>query len=401
MATSKPSDSDVGVDDVLMWAITETHADLRRLMPLWAIQGARFYNQKTTWDNVTTEDGIALSKEQAEAFLEEEAQTIEKRYRPASQTAETDATLSSFANLTLQESEDSPLHSIKNRCDEFGISHFRSAALQEEQEKELAPEIEQERQIERPPAMSPAEHELHEDLKEIATTGRIEPKSTALRPAFLALETTSVADWVDLSGFPDGLLVTVDYARTVQLRASGASADSFQRPIQWILTGLDPSKAVIISPYEAHHLILQLTKPGSRARLHLYAPRVTLGMQPLDLLRLYTVSGTAHKDWELSRHLRLQLNLFAGQLYFGSYQDYADTCDMLSLAWRPLSADEGHVQVETDGFVFGGNARFTKSPVQSIKVLLSTLRRDCRDISKTHWGRILGGEFLTKADFEA
>ncbi|KGQ08818.1 hypothetical protein BBAD15_g5854 [Beauveria bassiana D1-5] len=401
MATSKPSDSDVGVDDVLMWAISETHADLRRLMPLWAIQGARFYNQKMTWDNVTTEDGIALSKEQAEAFLEEEAQTIDKRYRPASQTAETDATLSSFANLTLQESEDSPLHSIKNRCDEFGISHFRSAALQEEQEKELAPEIEQERQIERPPVMSPAEHELHEDLKQIVTTGRIEPKSTALRPAFLALETTSVADWVDLSGFPDDLLVTVDYARTVQLRASGASADSFQRPIQWILTGLDPSKAVIISPYEAHHLILQLTKPGSRARLHLYAPRVSLGMQPLDLLRLYTVSGTAHEDWELSRHLRLQLNLFAGQLYFGSYQDYADTCDMLSLAWRPLSADEGHVQVETDGFVVGGNARFTKSPVQSIKVLLSTLRRDCRDISKTHWGRILGGEFLTKADFEA
>ncbi|KAK8143751.1 hypothetical protein G3M48_006813 [Beauveria asiatica] len=400
MATSKPFDSDVGVDDVLMWAITETHADLRRLMPLWAIQGARFYHQKTTWDSATTEVGITLTKEQAEAFLEEEAQTIENRYRPTSQTAETDATLSSFANLTLEEGEDSPLRSIQNRCDEFGISHFRSAALQEEQEKELAPEIEQERQIERPPAMSPAKHELHRDLIEIVTTGRIEMKSAALRPAFLALDTTSVADWIDLSAFPDDLLVTVDYARTVQLRTSGASADSFQRPIQWILTGLDPSKAVIISPYEAHHLIPQLTKPGSRARLHLYAPRATLGMQPLDLLRLYTVPDTANKDWELSRHLRLQLNLFAGQLYFGSYQDYTDTCDMLSLAWRPLSADEGHVKVETDGFVVGGNARFAKSPVQSIKVLLSTLRRDCRDISKTHWGRILGGEFLTEADFE-
>ncbi|KAM3514412.1 hypothetical protein MY11210_001966 [Beauveria gryllotalpidicola] len=401
MATRKSSDSDVGVEDVLMWAITETHADLRRLMPLWAIQGARFYHQKTTWDSATTDYGITLTKEQAEAFLEEEAQTIENRYRPASLTAETDATLSSFANLTLAEGEDSPLRSIQNRCDEFGISHFRSAALQEEQEKELAPEIEQERQIERPPAMSPAKHNLHQDLIEIVTTGRIDPKSAALRPAFLALETTSVADWIDLSGFPDDLLVTVDYARTVQLHASGASADSFQRPVQWILTGRDPSKAVIISPYEAQNLIPQLTKPGSRARLRLYAPRATLSMQPLDLLRLYTVPDTAHKDWEPSRHLRLQLNLFAGQLYFGSYQDYADTCDMLSLAWRPLSADEGHVKVETDGFVVGGNARFAKSPVQSIKVLLSTLRRDCRDIRKTHWGRILDGEFLTEADFEA
>ncbi|KAM3543277.1 hypothetical protein ARSEF1564_003807 [Beauveria bassiana] len=401
MATSKPSDSDVGVDDVLMWAITETHADLRRLMPLWAIQGTRFFHQKMTWDSATTEDGITLTKQQAEALLEEEAQTIEKRYRPASQTAENDATLSSFANMTLAEGEDSPLRSIQNRCDEFGITHFRSAALQEEQEKELAPEIEQERQIERPPAMSPAKHELHQDVIGIVTTGRIKLKSAALRPAFLALDTTTVADWIDLSGFPDDLLVTVDYARTVQLRASGASADSYQRPVQWILTGSDPSKAVIISPYEAQELIPQLTKPRSCARLHLYAPRATLGMQPLDLLRLYTVPDTAHKDWELSSHLRLQLNLFAGQLYFGSYEDYADTCDMLSLAWRPLSADEGHVQVETDGFVVGGNARFTKSPVQSIKVLLSTLRRDCRDISKTHWGRILGGEFLTEADFEA
>ncbi len=407
MATGKPQDSDVGVDDVLMWAISETHTDLRRLMPLWAIQGTRFEKQQAIWDSARIGNGIKLTKEHAESFLEEEAQTIEYRYRPTADAPDADELFSSFAHLTLAEGQASPLHSIQERCDEFGISQFRSAALQEEQEKELAPEIEQERQIERPRAAQPAQHQLHPDLVSFVTTGSMPSNSKAVQPAFTALANTSVADWIDLGQFPSDLLVSVDYARTVQLVPLGKKkavlADWYQRPIQWILTGhglFGGTKAVIISPHEAQELMPQVaTQKSPRAHLHVYAPRTSLVSAPLDLLRLYTIPECT-EHWELPRHLRLQLNLFAGQLYFGSFQDYADTCDMLSLAWRPLSAADENVTVETDGFIVGGSGKFTKSPVQSIKVLLTTLRRDCQEVDKTHWGRILGGEFLTEADFE-
>ena len=38
--TGNPTDVSINVSDVLMWAIWETYADLRRSMPLWAMQGA-------------------------------------------------------------------------------------------------------------------------------------------------------------------------------------------------------------------------------------------------------------------------------------------------------------------------------------------------------------------------
>ncbi|OAA71462.1 hypothetical protein ISF_02013 [Cordyceps fumosorosea ARSEF 2679] len=402
LATNKPSDSEVAVADVLMWAISETHADLQRLMPLWAIQGARFYSQKTTWDSTTTENGITLTQELADNFLEEEAQTIEYRYRPKPQINDTDEMLSSFARLGLGEDQTESLHAIQQRCDDFGVSRFHSEALQEEQEKELAPEVEQERQIERPPPMSPAKHELHPDLKSFVATGNIPSKTAALHPAFLALMSTTVAEWIDLHQFPDDLLVTADYARTVLLPTRGGLADSFQRPVQYILTGCDASRAIVISPHEAQELLPLLTRPSvsSRVRLQLYAPRTTLGLEPLDALRLYTVPETVVPETPaVSDRLRLLLNLFAGQLYFASFRDYADTCDLLGLAWQPRT--DG-VTVETDGFIVGGEgAAFERSPVQGIRLLLTTLRRDGRDIGKTHWGRILGGEFLTEADFEA
>ncbi|XWW92894.1 hypothetical protein V2A60_000821 [Cordyceps javanica] len=400
LVTKKPPHRGIGVDDVLMWAVAETHSDLRRLMPLWSIQGSRFYYHKSVWDSATAKSGITLTQKLAKAFLEEEAQTIEDKYRPQAQNADVKEKSLSFGARSFGETLPASLTAIQKRCDEFGVSHFRSAALQEEQEKELAPEIEQERQIERPSVTFPAAHELHKDVVSFVQTGSIPPDSAAIRPAFLALENTSVGDRVDLKEFPADLLATVDYARTVQLPGSRTRADSFQRPIQYILIGVDTGKAVIISPYEAHYALTQLMNSASRTRLHVYAPRTTLGLEPLDTLRLYTVPETAEDEWQLPDCLRLQLNLFAGQLYFGSYQDYADTCDMLGLAWRPLTAADGPVTVEMDGFIVGGGkSAFTKSPVQGIRVLMCTLRRDSRDISKTHWGRILGGEFLTEADF--
>ncbi|KAM3554434.1 hypothetical protein ARSEF4850_006456 [Beauveria asiatica] len=401
----------ITVDDVLRWSIYETHADLHRMMPLWAIQGSRFERQKETWAKSKTPTGIRMSQDQAEEFLEEEAQTIEYRYRPTAHNAAEDLRLR-FGRLRLDVEENEALAAIQSRCEDFGVSNSRSAVLQEEQEKELAPEIEQEREIQRPEPAAPEKHEIHQDLINFIRDGTMRARSPAFSSAFLALSDTSVADTSKLVQFPGSLLATADFARTVKLNTSQkklpGARDSYQRPVQWVLTSRCTTagmRAVIISPHEAHELIPQIMQ-SKAVHLHLYAPRASLVFKPLDVLKLYTTPELP-ANWKLPDHLRLQLNLFAGQLYFSSYEDYKSTCEMLSLAWRPPSGD---VVVEADGFIplasvetDAGNDRratFSKSPVKSIKTLLMVLRRDCQEIDKTHWGRILAGELLTEEDLD-
>ncbi|KJZ70449.1 hypothetical protein HIM_10151 [Hirsutella minnesotensis 3608] len=65
----KSADSEVSVSDVLLSSISETHTDIRRGLPLWVMQGARFERQKKVWTEITTVDGICMPKAQAERFL--------------------------------------------------------------------------------------------------------------------------------------------------------------------------------------------------------------------------------------------------------------------------------------------------------------------------------------------
>lgn len=397
LATGRASNHGIGVDDVLMWAISETHADLYRLMPLWTIQGVRFERQKKVWAKAATANGIRMSQKHAEELLEEESQSIEQRYRPVARNVDKDIN-SPFEEVDLEGT--ATLRAIQARCDEFGVSNFRSAALQEEQEKELAPEIEQERQIERPMAALPELHQVHPDLVYFVASGKLQTNSTAFMRAFTVLKNTSMADFIELQQFPDDLLATADFARTVKLTGKLVCADLYQRPVQWILTSrtLASQQIIIISPHEAQQLMPSIAQ-SSHVHLHVYSPQANLAFAPLDQLRLYTIPVVA-EGWRLADHLRMQLNLFAGQLYFGSHGDYRDACNMLDLAWRPPSHG---MTVEADGFVTGGvdgTSRFDKSPVKSIKVLLTTLRRECKEIDKTHWGKVISGELLMEDDFE-
>ncbi|PMB71344.1 hypothetical protein BM221_003811 [Beauveria bassiana] len=421
-STAQAPSNDISVETVLMWAVNETYADLHRVMPLWATQGFRFERQRQVWADAKTAVGIQMSPDQAQELFEEEAQTVETRYRPASSGApETMCLPLSVLSLNADDSES--LSAIRARCADFGVSMSLSAALQEEQEKELAPEIEQEREIERPDPAPAAIHQVHPDVIRFVATGVIADDSPAFYAAFTTLTGTSMAATSDLAQFPSRLLVTADYARTVQFtnvqRQTPGFADAYQRPIQWILTGAAESRdgdeqslrAIIISPHEAHELLPQIKQSTSHARLHLYAPRTSLAFASLDELRLYTVPGLDDDgNWRLPDDLRLQLNLFAGQLYFSSYSDYTATCSMLNLAWRPPSQGSGIV-VDADGFIAavpGGRrvgsdgrsqATLSQSPVSSLKVLFMVLRRNCQEIDNTHWGRIMAGELLTEKDF--
>lgn len=399
--SGKCAKSRIDVADVLRWTVSETWIDMRRSIPLWAVQGERFERQLSLWGETRHGDRLEMSKNRAARFLEPESQSLDCRYRPSNRDAP-------FLRSQLERSAN--LRLISDKCLEFGNLNFASTQLQEEQERELAPEIQQERQVQRPPPAKPEKHHLHPDLREFVSTGILKEPSSAYKPAFESLRNTSATAYLDVSQFPHGLQVTNDFSTTVQMsHVSNFISDTYQRPVQWVLTstsGGEPppgkrvaKQVIIISPYEATCLLPEI-RTSRAVTMHLYAPRKNLGFSTLDQLTLYNVSGVEHPT-EIPDTFRIQLNLFAGQLYINSYGEYQGICELLGVA---SVKTPDNLTVAADGFIVADHQRpktgFSQSPLKFLKVLMSQIRTDCLEIDKTHVGKILEGRLLHPCDFD-
>jgi hypothetical protein len=389
--TSGDFDEPITVPDVLVWSCHETWADLRKSMPLWAVQGERFISHQHL-----VHDGN-MTKEQAEQFLEDEGQTLESRYQAGVQG-------NKLVTRTKEWDMKNPaILSILTRCKDFGAMGLNSADLEEEQERELAPEQEEERQIERPKQMEAASHNLHPHVQSLVSTGRITKSSEQFTPAFQTLASTSSAELFDLSQFPTELLVTADFMKTIKKPKGPVLSDSFQRSVQWVLSIPDPKKVgtiqqlVIISPFEANKLLPKIRK-STKVTLHLYAPCVNSTYAPLDALDLYA-AGRPFDPMCVPRSLTTQLNLFAGSLYLRSYAEYTELCEFLGLSYSSVGKGQ---EVAADGFITPavGGWGFKASPVPLLRSLLMRIRREGEGLEKTHLGRILSGFRLEETDFE-
>ncbi|KAF4259859.1 hypothetical protein KXW81_000287 [Aspergillus fumigatus] len=206
----------------------------------------------------------------------------------------------------------------------------------------------------------PKQHCLHADLLTFVSTGILKEHSSAVRPAFEALRNTLAARYLDVSQFPLGLRVTTDFATTIQFwEGSSSLSDAYQRPVQWVLTHSiydstsgkrNASHVIIISPYEAMHLLPEVRRLTG-ATIHLYAPRQHLSFVPLDWLDLYNIPSRPDPI-DIPDDLKIQLNLFAGQLYIASYDEYLRLCDTLGVA---SAATLDNLSVAADGFILWGN----------------------------------------------
>lgn len=390
---SSQASSIVTVSDILKWAISETMEDTTRCIPLWVTQGLRFRNHSRLW-NQREDSSFVHATDWAKSFLEDEAKSVEERYRPG------------FARNNLLEAGDDIDEIFKQKVSDHRIHmhELHEGGLQEEQERELSPEAEEERQIERPPPADPLRHRLHINVRQLIRRGFVNLKDGGFKSAFATLDTTSAAKFVQVDQFPRHLLVTDDFARTVQLNfINGDQSDFFQRPVNWIITSKKrPDTLFILSAYEVQELLSEI-KASPYVTLHLYAPRASMSQRPLDQLDLYTVPERTVTS--ISPGTTSLLNLFAGQLYMQSYEEYITMCDMLGLAWK----DMGDAEVEADGFISRGvntgalveETRFTHSPTKFLKVFLTSVRRNNESIEKTHMGKLLSGDLLGRAEFEA
>ena len=429
----------ITVQDVLVWSIHETWADIRHSIPIWATQGETFVRQQKIWRDAYNIQGPgllhSLKNGAAERFLDDEAQSLEKRYLPATESSSVFPFQSSSSSSLAspqdpQDPQDAMLKRITDRCDEFQGLNINASSLQEEQERELSPETEQEREREIAPPSEPYDHKLSPQVREFARTGKktqsmmmtaASSAGSAFHGAFEIFSNTTAAAYFDPRQWPRGLLVTDDFARTVKaadngsLKSSSSSRmDNYQRDVQWLLVNNNKAHKsedivmVVLSSFEANALRKEMDC-SSGSTLYLYAPRQNVGFAAVDDLRLYSVPGSqVGHEQIIPRNLVIELNLFAGQLYFDSYQEYTQVCSYLGLAWKAAS-DDGMV-VSSDGFITknknSGDSResgrvssFKESPVQFLKTVLIKIRHNTEGIEKTHLGKVLSGAILTENDF--
>ena len=285
---------------------------------------------------------------------------------------------------------------IRARCFEYNAERITSTNLLEEQERELAPEIEEERQTERPPRLQAVCHEVHPDVTNLVRTGGLNLDSKAFCGAFATLASSSAASHLQVNDVESELLVTIDFAHTVETKGV---TDSFFRMPQWVLTIPDPTTdlithLVIISPHEAQELLPAIME-HQKVTLHLYAPRMQQAQQSLDKLDLY-MCGKPMDVKTVPPSLVLQLNIFSGQTYLSSYEEYKEVCKFLGIR---STADKDDVEM-LNSAVTSEQETSRGGMLDFVKVLFSKVRRDSEGIDKTHLGRMLDGAILTERDFE-
>lgn len=117
----------------------------------------------------------------------------------------------------------------------------------------------------------------------------------------------------------------------------------------------------------------------------LYSPRPNTGYRALDGLDLYTVPE--QPALVIPPQLTTELNVFAGQLYFGSMAECIRVCYYFGIS---ISALHQQHTGDPDHSVFlSQSSRFATSPIKFLHVFLSQVRRGCGGIGKTHMGYIL------------
>ena len=398
----------IEVADVLRWSIQETCISTRRCVPLWAIQGVRHQRRQLAWPTSLGTVDSSTAVNAAKQLLEPEAKSLEERYGFARTGIEEQIVLHDH-NDELHLNRKDQLDAIRNKCDEFGISSFSSAKLQEEQERELSPENEKERQVERPPQAKALVHKVHHDVRAFVKNGILDRTSAAFQPAFQVLERTSARKHLEKEAWPSHLLVTHDFARTIET-SKQHHLDDYLRPVHWIATcrhigtARGIADAVILSPFEANELLPSI-RLKKAVTLHVYSPRANRSVRSLEGLSFCAVPPVP-KSWPVQPFV-IELNLFAGQLYLSSHDEYLSLCQFLGLSSR---RPRNGVHPEADGFIKHGErgiqdpimareCRFRQSPVEFLRISMA-LRRKGQEFKKSHMGGLLHGELLAEDRFE-
>ncbi|KAJ7708796.1 hypothetical protein B0H17DRAFT_365601 [Mycena rosella] len=380
---------DLDSSHVLLWTIQETCRQISDNGSLWANQGLNFDARFTALSDERPYPSLVA------ALQERESRTLEELYGVKPHENQTHQ----VSQLQIE---------IYRKCNEFGLVLSHNA-LSEEQERELAHEKEDERELERIPGAKALDHR-DDDLSDFIDTGVIRwPGSRS----FISLE-DCLANTSWISSLPQGTLfrgqdlrATKDFRDTISLPpiSSAGRMDSYLRPVQWVLSTSRSKTLVIVSPFEANKWLPAIRR-SQFISLHLYSPRISRNWS-FEGLDSFTVPR--RRSQAPSRELIHELNLFAGQLFCADKRSVKEVCGILGLHLQALNDREDlQGMVDRSGFVRDRRARaelgidacaFTSTPLPFFRELFVS-RRKGQGFAITHMGQILRGNDPKDPDFE-
>lgn len=367
--------------DVLAWSLEQSCLSIERSQPLRVLQGLGHYLRQKKWDAFVARypnfDDVAREIKAtqpliAEFMEKEEHELVDLYAPPALRTKKLPTMIDSCRNdpdPLVQELISIWRNTLSTICE--------AASMHDEHEREVAHEVELETQIQRPPRVKALDTSVSGPLRAFVRTG-----NPSLMMSFHDAYTQVAEKTSARSSGPvkllRGLKTTSDFANTVERPQSGYY-DSYLRSVNWILTSkakMSPAELLVISQYELNQLYEAILSKTSKVRLHIYEPRVTKSMRSIDFAPPYQISPSVW-DWRyVSSELRRELHLFAGQLYFNTYDEYRGLCTSL--------AAETNVNVEK-------LLTFIKA--------WTVIRRKGQDFLPTHVGQMVSNRTIKEEAF--
>ncbi len=384
-AAGKSESARVEAVDILRWSMLETCDEITHRVPQWAQQGYDYQQRKEAWEACISSDKTPAV---LDPWLQPEARSLEELYGLSDGLAP--------GSAIWQVSE------LRERCEMLGVSFVSGTNMDEEQEREVSHEIERERQVERPPKVSPATHSLHPNVRTFILTGTIEAQSTTFMPLFRVFDGISPALPQGENVWAPNLLCTRDFAATIRTSSHRQNTSDYLRSINWIISAQRDKNTtlVVLSPFEVNKLLPEI-RTSTNVHLHIYSPKVNVSTNPFDNLQFHCIP---RPNIQINDTLLItQLNIFAGQLYLRDYDEYRLLCSFIGLYHGQNSA-EG-VPILSDGFIKpehrgeGDISPFKTSPVLFLKALLGS-RRKGHPYLATHLGKLLHGHVLTSESFK-
>lgn len=256
--------------DVLKWSMIQTCQSLDALRPLWAHNGLHYRSLINVWDSLMNQ--AQPSQDVVLQFQEPEARTLEQLYAP---WADQRSTRHSLYRCDMDDPQVHELATALYLRTNDPVADFR---LDEEQEREVACEVERERQVSRPPRYSPCIHHVDQAVRKFVRDGKI-PKDRLPDHVWLAfaslghsrMNRTSVAQTRYPTYLCPTLLVTEDYMYSVEVGQRHGLTDDFVKPVNRVLSSTRGDEAIILSQYEATSFSLRSESrivPGSASMLH-------------------------------------------------------------------------------------------------------------------------------------
>ena len=389
---------------VLAWCMEQTCQALEFAQPLRIMQGLQWLRRRRLFKkyfplNVSVQECLKdaeIVRKFWTRLEESEAQTLEQLYGAEVRTS------SALTRLLDRSSSNKHMRYLVSEWDLLSHNLTREALLDEEQEREVAHEVETERQVQRPSTFEARIPSVSMEARSFVSCGTFESNAHS---AFLVYGGTSAAPLAkQLAVGPNVFNVhaTSDFHYCVKIPS--CASDDYLRPVRWVLRSLSTNELLIISPHEANELLPKILS-SKEIRLHVYEPRVVRTMQNFDKLDYFTLKAR-RTDLEPAASSLRSLCLFAGSLYSSSMADFEALCDFLGIVTPARKPDGDDIQIDSDGFA-GPEARkalnwpsgcpFTCSPLQFLKSIL-LLRLRGQEIGHTHLGSLVNARAVRARD---